>query len=150
MTSLPVPDGIGLIICLPEVEIDTGKARALLRPEVPLETAVEHARRICAFTLGCERGDRDLIRAGLEDILIEPQRLPLLPELANVKSAARGAGALGCSFSGSGPAVFAWADEAGCEPVLLAMTAEFEKVGRSVQTWISPLYSSGAQVEAVS
>ena len=53
-----------------------------------MRTAVEHSRRLAAFVAGCATGDADLIRAGLEDILVEPQRAHLLPALAPVKAAA--------------------------------------------------------------
>ena len=70
--SMPIPDGLSLIVCLPDIEIDTGQARDLLKPDVALTTSVEHARRISAFTLGMAQNDHELIKAGLEDILIEP------------------------------------------------------------------------------
>ena len=79
--------------------------------DVPMALAVEHSRRLAAFVAGCATGDLDLLRAGLEDLLVEPQREHLLPALPAVKAAALAAGALGCSFSGSGPSVFAWALE---------------------------------------
>jgi homoserine kinase len=43
------------------------------------------------------------------DHLAEPKRASLVPGLAEIKSAAMSAGALGCSLSGSGPSVFALA-----------------------------------------
>ena len=57
-------------------------ARRLLRPEVPMALAVEHSRRLAAFVAGCATGDLGLLRAGLEDLLVEPQREHLLPALA--------------------------------------------------------------------
>ncbi len=75
---------------------------------MPLKLAVEHSRRVAAFVAGCATGNLELVRAGLDDVLVEPQRERLLPALPEVKAAALEAGALGCSFSGSGPSVFAW------------------------------------------
>ena len=106
---LPVPAGIVSVLFHPPLTTETGAARRLLSSEVPLRTAVEHSRRLAAFVAGCAMRDPALLRAGLEDILVEPQRAHLVPALAPVKAAAKAAGALGCSFSGSGPSVFAWA-----------------------------------------
>jgi homoserine kinase len=114
-----------------------------------MHDAVEHARRISAFSVGCATGDIDLIRIGLEDILVEPQRAHLLPALATVKAAALDAGALGCSFSGSGPSIFAWARDAEATAVEARMAAAFEAEGLPARAYHAPVDSEGARVEPV-
>ena len=52
-------------------------------------------------------GDLGLAGRSLEDVIVEPARAPLIPGFAEVKRAALGAGALGCSIAGAGPSVFA-------------------------------------------
>ena len=110
---------------------------------------MEHSRRLAAFTLGCATGDRALLRAGLEDILIEPQRRFLLPELTEVKKAALAAGAIGCSFSGSGPSVFAWAEDADAAKVEAAMLAAFKAAGRNARANRAPPDSEGVRLEPI-
>lgn len=146
---LPAPKGVVAILLHPDAQIETRAARGILKPSVPLHTAVEHARRISAFTLGCAINDLDLVRAGFEDILIEPQRKYLLPELPAVKKAAMEAGALGCSFSGSGPSVFAWALSGDADMVEAAMAAAFKRAGRQAQAYRAPLDSAGVRIEQV-
>ena len=148
IAPVPAPNGVTAILFHPEARTETAAARGLLSKTVPLETAVEHARRISAFTLGCATGDRALMRAGLEDVLIEPQRAFLLPELPAVKAAALGEGALGCSFSGSGPSVFAWADDADADRVEHAMADAFVRAGRVARAYRAPLTSQGVRLEA--
>jgi homoserine kinase len=145
--KLPVPAGLQAVLVHPEAETETRAARGVLKPQIPLSTAVEHSRRIAAFTLGCATGDRDLLRAGLEDILIEPQRRFLLPELPAVKRAALGAGALGCSFSGSGPSVFAWSEDTDADAVEAAMLAAFQAAGRIAKAYRAPPDSAGVRLE---
>ena len=94
-----------------------------------MKVAVEHSRRVAAFVAGCATGDLDLLRAGLEDLLVEPQRQHLLPVLAAGESGRACAGALGCSFSGSGPSVFAWAVDRDADAVEEAMSAAFARTG---------------------
>ncbi|MDB5720393.1 MAG: homoserine kinase, partial [Alphaproteobacteria bacterium] len=89
------------------------------------------------------------IRAGLEDVLVEPQRAHLLPPLGAVKTAALGAGALGCSFSGSGPSVFAWALEADADRVEYAMSWAFVEAGLAARAYRAPADSPGARLERV-
>lgn len=146
---LPVPEGVVAILLHPAVKTETKAARALLRKEVPMDLVVEHSRRIAAFVAGCASNDLGLIRAGLEDVLVEPQRAHLLPVLAEVKKAALAAGALGCSFSGSGPSVFAWAQEDKAVAVEDAMAWAFMEAGLAAHAYRAPVSSAGARVERV-
>ena len=147
---LPAPEGVVAIVLHPEVKVETRVARSILSPQVPMKVAVEHSRRVAAFVAGCATGDLDLVRAGFEDLLVEPQREHLLPVLPQVKAAALGAGALGCSFSGSGPSVFAWALEAEAQKVESAMAAAFAAAQLSAKAYRAPVASEGVKVIAVS
>lgn len=146
---LPAPRGIVSILFHPDAKIETRVAREILRRQVDMHDAVEHARRISAFSVGCAINDLDLIRAGLEDILVEPQRAHLLPALAPVKAAALEAGALGCSFSGAGPSIFAWALDAQADAVQANMAAAFAEAGLGARAYRAPVDSPGVRVEPV-
>ena len=149
IASLPTPPGVSAVLFHPDAKTETAAARGVLAEQVPMHAAVEHARRISAFTLGCATGDRALIRAGLEDILVEPQRAFLLPALPAVKAAALNAGALGCSFSGSGPSLFAWVDDACADRVEAAMADAFAQAGLGARAYRAPLASAGVRLEPV-
>ncbi len=144
---LPVPDGIVTLLFHPAVRTETKAARALLRPEVPLALVVEHSRRVAAFVAGCAAGDAGLLRAGLDDVLVEPQRAHLLPPFGAVKQAALDAGAIGCSFSGSGPSVFAWAFTAEADAVEQAIADAFAAAALPATAYRAPLLSAGVRVE---
>lgn len=146
---LPAPRGIVSILFHPDARIETRVAREILRRQVDMHDAVEHGRRISAFSAGCAINDLDLIRAGLEDILVEPQRAHLLPALAPVKAAALEAGALGCSFSGAGPSIFAWALDAQADAVQANMAAAFAEAGLGARAYRAPVDSPGVRVEPV-
>jgi homoserine kinase len=145
---LPAPAGVTTILLHPAATIETRIARSILAAEVPFRLAVEQGRRVAAFVAGCALGDLDLIRAGLEDLLVEPQRQHLLPALPQVKAAALAAGALGCSFSGSGPSVFAWVVDAKADTVQRAMSAAFADAGISETAYRAPVGSAGVKVGA--
>lgn len=144
---LPVPPGVVALLLHRDIAIETRAARNLLRAEVPLRLAVEHARRLAAFVAGCACGDLDLVGAGLEDLLVEPQRAALLPGFAAVKRAALAAGALGCSFSGSGPSVFAWAPDDAAEAIEAAMAAALAATGSTARAYRASLDSAGVRLE---
>jgi homoserine kinase len=145
---LPVPAGVVAVLLHPEAQVETRAARGLLRTEVSMRIAVEHSRKLAAFVAGCATGDLALVRAGFDDLLVEPQRAHLLPAFPDVKAAALGAGALGCSFSGSGPSVFAWALEQGADAVEAAMAAAFEAAGVEARAYRAPVDSPGVCLES--
>ena len=147
LTRLVAPKGVTSILLHPATRIETRAARQLLERKVSIELVVEHSRRVAALVAGCGSGDLDLIRAGLEDVLIEPQREHLLPVLPVVKRAALAAGALGCSFSGSGPSVFSWAPDDKAAAVENAMACVFIDAGLAARAYRAPIESAGARVE---
>jgi homoserine kinase len=144
---LSPPPGIVSILFHPSARVETRGARQLLRADVSMQVAVEHSRRLAAFVAGCATGDLALMRAGLDDILVEPQREHLLPALPKVKRAALDAGAIGCSFSGSGPSVFAWVVEREADAVEAAMAEAFVKSGLEADCYRAPVNSPGVRVE---
>ena len=105
------PRGIFMAILLPDISISTKTARQILRPEVPLQSMVRQGANLGAFVIGMHNGDLDLIRRSLEDVVIEPQRKHLIPHFDSIKETALKLGALGCSISGAGPAIFALCQE---------------------------------------
>jgi len=146
---LKVPEGVTAVLLHPQAKVETRAARAILKSEVPMALTIEHSRRVAAFIAGCTTGNLDLVRTGLNDLLVEPQRVHLLPVLPEVQKAAVGAGALGCSFSGSGPSVFAWATETDAEAVEAAMMATFTSAGIPARAYRAPAASEGVRVSRI-
>lgn len=146
VVHIPVPEEILCVLVHPEMRLDTRVARAVLKPEVPLKDHVRQSAHLAGFLAGCFRNDVELIRQGLSDLLIEPQRAHLIPGFAGVKAAALSHGALGCTISGAGPSVFAWVSSRTiAEEVRAAMVEAFLSAGLpSVEAWISPISQKGA------
>ncbi len=145
--QIPAPEGLVSVVVHPDAQIETRAARGILRPTIAMETVVEHSRRLAAFVAGCAANDHTLIRDGLDDVLVEPQRRFLLPALPAVKAAALNAGALGCSFSGSGPSIFAWAADADGARVEKAMTGAFKAEGLDSRSYRAAIRSQGARLD---
>jgi homoserine kinase len=145
---LPVPAGLTAVVVHPDLEIETAKARALLGETVPLADAIRQWANLGALIDGLHRGDFAQIARSLEDAIAEPRRAPLVPGLAAIKRAALGAGALGCSLSGSGPSLFALCrSTADAEQVASAMTAAVRaEIGGEPQTYVSSIAPQGARV----
>ena len=105
--QLPVPAGMYATVLYPNVEILTKDARSVLCDKVPLDKTIAQCGNLGGLIVGLFNADFDLIGRSLHDVIIEPQRAQLIPHFYDVKEAALGAGALGCSISGAGPSIFA-------------------------------------------
>jgi len=148
VVRLPVPNGLTAVVVHPHLEIETAAARALLGDVVPLADAIRQWANLGAFVDGLHRGDFALLARSLEDTIAEPRRAPLVPGLASIKAAAVGAGALGCSLSGSGPSLFALCQDAAiARRVAAAMTDAVKRsIGGEPDVYVSPIGQPGARV----
>jgi homoserine kinase len=144
--QIPVPQGMRAVIVHPHLFIATSAARAMLKGTVELADFVWQTANLAGFISGCYTDDLDMIRASFEDVVIEPQRQALIPGFQKVRRAALHAGALGCSISGAGPAMFAWAPQEVAAAVLAAMRAEFAAAGPATDGWIVNLHCAGAHL----
>ncbi|MDX1385889.1 MAG: homoserine kinase [Thermoanaerobaculia bacterium] len=105
--QIPVPEGLTCGILRPHVEIKTSESRALLGGAIPLGTAVVQWANVAGLIHGLHSCDWSLISRSLHDVVAEPVRGHQVPGFHEIQEAALAAGALGCSLSGSGPAIFA-------------------------------------------
>jgi len=145
-TRLPVPAGIACVLCHPALEVRTRDARRILSPTVPIEHWVRQSAWLAGFVAGCLRNDLEQVARCLQDEIIWPQRAGLVPGASQALAAARSAGALGGSLSGSGPSVFAWVPVGRADDVARAFKASFLAGGIESETWISSPDAPGAHV----
>ena len=144
---LRVPDWLYCAVVHPDQVLETRRARAVW-PSPTRWRRSAHGAHLAQFLLGLERGDAELIRAGLHDVLVEPRRAALVPGFDRVKAAALGHGALGASLSGAGPATFAWFESRDAAAAAApAMRAGFTEAGFDARAWVSPVAAAGARVE---
>jgi len=144
--QIPVPEGVRAVIVHPQMFLSTRQARAILKRSVELSDFVWQTANLAGFISGCYTNDLDLIRASFEDVVIEPQRQALIPRFPQVRLAAMQAGALGCSISGAGPTLFAWALAKDAHGVLEAMRREFDAASIRIDEWLVDVGADGARV----
>ncbi len=146
--DLPVPSRLRVAVVHPHCRVSTQTARALLRGRgFVIEQTVANLGNLGALVAGLYRGDLELIGRSIEDRMVEPLRAALIPGYARVKSAALGAGALGCSISGSGPSVFAFAasDDAATRVAAAMRDAFREAAGLDADSFVGPVNGVGAR-----
>lgn len=144
--QIPVPPAVRCVLLRPHMFLATQQARGILTRLVDLSDVVWQTANLAGFLAGCFTNDLALIRDAFEDVMIEPQRAQLIPGFLPAKRAAREAGALGCSISGAGPAVFAWCEEGRAEAVRTAMLAAFRAEGLDCDHWVAPVGGDGARL----
>ena len=144
--QIPVPPSLRCVLVHPHMFLGTREARAILRTDVSRSDFIWQSANLAGFISGCYSNDLDMIRDSFNDVIIEPQRHLLIPGFKDVQRGAMSAGALGCSISGAGPTVFAWAEIQQAEAVRGAMFAAFAQHGLKSDCWISPLENYGARV----
>jgi len=148
--SIGVPDAWQAVVCHPRLRLRTATARACLPDAFPRREVVAQNAAIAGLVAGCINGDADLVALAFTDHLIEPRRRHLVPGFDRVQNAAITAGALGCSLSGAGPSLFAWArDKARAQRVGAAMVAAFAGLEIVATASVAPIGGDGAMVERV-
>jgi homoserine kinase len=134
--SIPVDPGIAFVFGIPPYPVDTGEARMLLPRVVDHGVAVQAAAKSAALVDGLRTGNRALLEIALDDVLHVPYRSHLVPGLAGLRDAARGAGAFGLTLSGSGPTVVAIAPLEMAGPVAKTIARRWVSEGIAADTFV--------------
>lgn len=120
-----------LALWTPRVRVETRAARAILPAACDRATWVGQMANTAALVHAFASGDGELLGRALDDRYAEPRRAPLIPRFHAVKTAAIDAGAFGGSISGSGPTVFAVAED---ESTARAVAAAMQRAGEIEST----------------
>jgi len=95
------------VLLVPDLEIQTSRARNVLPSKISHAEAVENCANGCAITAAFVSQDYKKLRGVFADHLHQPFRAKLVPFLPAVVAAAEKAGALGAFLSGSGSTIAA-------------------------------------------
>ena len=130
------------VLLVPDLEIETARARRILPSKISRVAAVENCANACAVTAAFASRDYEKMRGSFCDKLHQPFRAKLIHFLRPVIEAAERAGALGAFLSGSGSAIAAVTLEA---PQKIA-TAMERAAAVPAHTIITHADNRGAQV----
>ncbi|MFQ6110522.1 MAG: homoserine kinase [Nitrospinota bacterium] len=139
----PLDGRFRFVVAIPEIEVATPEARAVLPEALPHRDAVFNVQRVALLMAALAGGDGKLLSSAMEDRLHQPYRAHLMGPLDEVFRAARDAGALGVSISGAGSSVLALALEAP-ERVGAAMEKAYLKRGIACRSLVLEVDSQGA------
>lgn len=146
VVALGCLNGVTLAVVTPNMELPTVKARKVLPKVVPMNGFISNMGYTAGIVASFVKKDAALFSRCVNDIVIEPARAKLIPGFADVKAAALGHGALGCSISGAGPTVFAALPSGGpSEKVAEAMKKAFNKHGLKSTVQLCSIDKKGAR-----
>ena len=143
---LEPPAGLRAVLVIPEREVATAQARAVLPDVVPRRDAVLNVGRTALLVAAFATGELALLRSAMRDCLHEPYRAALIPGMPEALEAAREAGALGAALSGAGSTLLALATER-FEAIGAAMRAALTARGLESRVLILSPDTAGATVE---
>jgi homoserine kinase len=106
------PPEIGIVVCVPELELETAKMRAVLPASVARPDAIYNLQRGALLQVAISEKRYDLLNEALRDRLHQPYRAPLAPGLSEVLAlndeTTQHPGLLGVAISGAGSTLIAF------------------------------------------
>jgi homoserine kinase len=121
------PD-IAIAVAIPNFELSTAQARAVLPPTVPMADAIFNAAHLALLTQALAKGDPQWLQTALQDRLHQPYRESLITGIKDVEKAAIAQGAYGMVISGAGPTLLALGHSKNMEAIARAMVTSWQGV----------------------
>jgi len=147
ITNIPFNKNHFIVLLHPHIIVETKAARSILKPTLTLSQHVLQSSFLAGFISACFSSNEFMMGQCLRDTLIEPQRAELIPGFYEIQKGAMEAGALGCSISGAGPSIFAWARNCSeAEKIQHAMKSIYKKSKIPHDCWLSPISTTGARI----
>jgi homoserine kinase len=119
--KLATPPALRAVLLIPDLVLETSRARAVLPREVSRADAVYNLQGSALVVAAILTGQLDRLGAAMDDRLHQPYRAALIPGMPEALAAARAAGALGACLSGAGSTLLAFA------------TDQFEAIGEAMR-----------------
>jgi homoserine kinase len=114
IVKIDAPKDLVLCVATPKIDVPQKKtevSRSVLPAQVSLKQLTSNVANACTVVAGFMLKDVELIAMGINDAIVEPARMHLIPGYEYVKKNALNAGALAVTISGAGPSMIAFAKD---------------------------------------
>lgn len=139
--------GLGVVLCVPELELSTAQARAVLPPDYSRRAAILNVSRALILSSAIERGLWDRLEEAMADEFHQPYRADLLPGFEDVLAAARDHDGCGAALSGAGSSMLALCRKGpGAAGIGRAMQAAFARHRVKSRVMVLPIDHRGARI----
>ncbi|MEM0156689.1 MAG: homoserine kinase [Thermoplasmataceae archaeon] len=137
---LRIHDSFSFLTVIPSIHIKdkTKMCRTLVPDRIPITSYIQNARYITELVAGLTGGDRELVKNGMNDIIVEAARKPLYPYYEKMKTMMLESGAAGVCISGAGPSIMAVVDS----------FTDLQKIRTGVEEVFAPMKISYRIVES--
>lgn len=137
---VPVPDAVTAALFVPDLDMPTSESRRLLPTQLSRADCVHNIGRAALLVAGLATGRLDVLDVATQDVLHQPARSRLFPEMFDIFAAARAAGALCAYLSGGGSSIMALVDGDGAAvgAAMVACARSAGRTGRLILTRPSP------------
>lgn len=143
--TLPWFEHWRVVLSYPGTVLSTKAARAVLPQQLSLPQSIAFAGMLSRFVSALYAGDEIDAGAALQDLVAEPARTPLIPELPSLRAALMAEGVLHVGISGAGPTLFALCcNEAQAQLAAGYLSRHYEK-NQDATTQICRLSLAGAR-----
>lgn len=105
------------VVVIPDILVETEKAREILPVSVPRQDVIFNASRVGLLVDAFINHEYDLLSIATQDKIHQNQRASLIPGMPEALASAREAGAYGAALSGSGPTLLAFAPSGSAEEI---------------------------------
>ncbi|MDX3774689.1 homoserine kinase [Chromatiaceae bacterium AAb-1] len=134
-----------VVLSYPGTVLSTRAARAVLPTQLTLPHSIRFAGMLSRFISAMYAADEQDALAALQDVVAEPARTSLLPELPQLRTALNNMGIAHIGISGAGPTLFAvCSDEQQAQQAADYLRQHYEK-NQDATTRICRLSSTGAR-----
>ena len=108
-----MPSKLGILLVVPDFQLQTEKARAAIPREISLPDAVYNIQRSALTVAALLRNEFSFLRESLRDRVHQPYRAQLIPGLREILSLndANVPGMIALCLSGAGPSVLVIAED---------------------------------------
>lgn len=133
------------VIALPNVNLSTSQARAVLPESVAMKDAIFNIGRTALLINALQEGNYEYLKIAMQDSIHQPYRLGLIPGAEAAIFSALEAEALGAALSGAGPSVIAFVDKED-QNVAELMLRAFKNANMPARLFTTTSTNQGAQV----
>ena len=138
------PPGVRAIVAIPDIELPTAEARAILPERYRKEDAVYNVQRAALLAASFASGDLGNLRVAMGDRFHQPYRSAFVPGLAECLPI-EADGLLGIALSGAGPSVLALCTSNG-SAIATAMREAFARHKIACETWTLGISHVGVSI----
>lgn len=141
---LEAPPRLGVAVVVPDFDLPTSKARAVLPDCYSREDAIFNVQRAALLVAALATGNTSAFPAAFEDRFHQSYRAPFVPGLEDILKL-RAPGLLGCTLSGAGPSILVFYEK-GCEQVCEVVRQIFSLHGRASEILWTQIAAKGYEL----